>query len=330
MSENETEKNKKSKMVTLRVPPEILEAFDKTHVEGDRNESLIDLMKQKVEVSGNKIEAMVDYEKLESRAESCRREMERIKKALNTKFAVIQDIALRNTEFKPENLPSIIKEILQYPITYQTPFGKNDVHDYIVYLERKCEHEKLLKEIGPIRNAKYGITVITEAISETPEQPTSQRKKRYINPKDLCGCGRYETLEEHNRRCLRIAEEMKQCSKEVHIDPLNMIRMIADYDYVSLDKEQKSILELYLTEHSLPFLNLDGVFVKIDAENKSILKAHFKEHQKEYVEATQKYEKRLKQIRKEPGTQNDLEKVIEETEPEEDTEADSEESKNDS
>ena len=136
--------------------------------------------------------------------------------------------------------------------------------------------------------------------------------------------------EEHNRRCLRIAEEIKQCSKEVHIDPLNMIRMIADYDYVSLDKEQKSILELYLTEHSLPFLNLDGVFVKIDAENKSILKAHFKEHQKEYVEATQKYEKRLKQIRKEPGTQNDLEKVIEETEPEEDTEADSEESKNDS
>ena len=249
MSEDE-----KNQMVVVRVPKEVLESFDKTCPKGLRAERIRELMQQEAEKAGNQVQIKVNYEKLKSDADRCRREMERLEKVMDSKKVAVERVALRSIPLEAENIPLIIQQLHSYSIKPEDDFDRGDAEDYIQDLEFMQTHANLLKELDIYRKANFETS--KSISSESPTPPTSGKlKRRYIGPHDLCGCGIYETRAEHNSRCLKILDETNRHNREAHNDPLNIIRIIttSKYGWMHIDKAQKVILCSYLKEHNLPY-----------------------------------------------------------------------------
>jgi hypothetical protein len=139
------------------------------------------------------------------------------------------------------NLESVSSRLSSYPVPiYEGGFSGFDLDNFVQYL-RLCKKRLELKTLIKNERAKSNLTdpeanEFEEDQIEDSEVPESAE-------------------EEHNKRCYAIIAEIEKHNHEVCIDPLNMIRMITDYEYggVYLDDKQKAILHAYLKENNLPY-----------------------------------------------------------------------------
>jgi hypothetical protein len=188
LRKNEKSDEEKLQLVNVRVPKNVLAAFDKTCQKGMRADKIRSMLQQEAEKSGNEVEVVITYKKLIADAESCRREMDRIKKSMNDRFQLVEAAALKNIPLTTENISSIIQELISYPISREAEFDRFDTEDYIKYLYAWQEHQGLLKQIDSQREQagiiKPGVSLVSS------EQDKEPKKRRYISPKNRC-CGNH-------------------------------------------------------------------------------------------------------------------------------------------
>jgi hypothetical protein len=252
MSEDEKEK-KDRQMITVRIPPDLLKAYDKTNPPGGRTEDICAMMQEKLEKSGSQIKTTVSLPKLQSRADKCRREMERLRRVMvtNNKFESVETLALKFAPLNSENIPLIIQELSGYSIKPTDMFDRGDLEDYILLLEAKHKHENLLQEIDNYRKANA--EPATSDITKHPNniEKGNSKKKRYISPRDLCGCGYYETKEEHNRRCFYLYDMTHRIGFNRYLNiPVKELKMINEYGiWHDTSAEEKNMIVEYLKVH---------------------------------------------------------------------------------
>ena len=265
MSENE-----KNQIVTFRVPKGLLESFDKSCLEGgDRAEKLRTMIMQEAEKSGGQTQVPGNYEKLKSDADGCRREMDRLKRAMGSKLNAVETVALNFAPLAAENVPMITQKLCSYLIEPQDGFDRGDVEDYIEFLEVLQKHDSLLKEIDSYRKARFGAAEPEKTLGGSTEQKTSTHskdgkgRKRHINPKELCACGLFEKQEEHNRRCAynldtglsfagaTISELKQRISNDPGKPIEKLLQSISDHleNFYGISANEKTRLVEYLKAH---------------------------------------------------------------------------------
>ena len=197
---------------TIRVSKDLLEAFDKKG-SGARKDKICALMQREIQQPRGQVK--VDYEKLKKDADDCRREMDRLKKAMGQKFYAIESLAQSFAPLTSDNYTIILQALWSYETGQEDNFNRNNIEDYIEYLEQMQKNEGILTDINAYRK-----TLCQEMDpSKVKSKQTSakeKQKKRYIDPKDLCPCGSYETMEEHNIRCYKNIEELRNKSKNAN------------------------------------------------------------------------------------------------------------------
>jgi hypothetical protein len=265
-SSSEDEK-KDFQMVTIRVPKPLLTAYDKTCLVGGRAEGVRTMMQEKVEKSGNQVQATVSLPDLQSKADRCRREVERLRKvmATNNTLEAVGTVALRFHPLEPENIPLIIRELRNYAIKLEDGFDRGDVEDFIEYLEVKRKHVNLLKEIDDYLK-KAEIVESDSANRLSGKEKGNGKGRRYISPKDLCDCGVHETKAEHNPRCFHVADETLH-GINPHLDtPLKQLQMISRFgEQHTTSAEEKAMIVEYLKEYGT-------------TNQKALVNAYFKSH----------------------------------------------------
>ncbi len=271
-----TDDSNKIVKVLVRVPKDILDAYDKDVPEKGRNKSIVEMMTKKATEGGNgEAVAAASYEKLAKEAEDVRRDMERIKKALGPRLQAIRRVALTNLAETPENIPKIIKLIDRYEIKERDGFTHLHRLDYIRFLEQTLNHSKLEGKIKPFKDAKYKDVDLGNSQIETGSTKGKSKKdqpRRYIPPEQRCWCGRNETRAEHNRRCYHVLDEMRHGVNLGNIytgTPEGQLKMIRDYgeehstsaeekqmiiDYLNKQgtKRQKILVNQYFESHNYP------------------------------------------------------------------------------
>jgi len=194
-----------TKLITVRVPKVLLQAFDKTTSDKERTKTVREMMEQRVGQFSNGQPIAMNYEKLKSQTDDCRREMERMRKVLNDRKVAVERVALREIPLSVENIPSIIEYIRKYVrsgIKSTDGFSKYNVEDYISFLEAMKRHDEVQGELDKCRDAKLGAVAVTKTENDsTGKAKAVKKERRYIAPEDKCGCGVYELKEEHNPRC---------------------------------------------------------------------------------------------------------------------------------
>jgi hypothetical protein len=195
-------------LVAFRVPKKILPSFDALCPREGRAAKLRDMVEKEVEATTGEETASANYEKLKSEADDCRREMDRLKKAMGPKFFAVEAFATSFAALTPENYTEILRELWKYEITPEEGFSRNNLEDYIEYVEQLQKNDGFISSINAYRRATLGED--TEANKAKPKgEGKGKPKKRYIDPKDLCCCGIYETWEEHNARCYALQSSHK-------------------------------------------------------------------------------------------------------------------------
>ena len=212
------DEDNETQVITLRVPKKLVKALDEIVPKGKRNEEFVSMAEQRLEKGGNS-EAIKDdrFERLCVEADGYRREIDKLRKVLGHKMHLIDAIALSLMPLTPENIPRIIKYISSYSKTSLKPsdgFSAFNVLDYIRFLEEMLKHSLVQTEIDKFR-AEQSKDVDVENISPRTSQDgeakktTRKKEQRYIPEINRCGCGVYETKEEHNPRCFHIHDEMR-------------------------------------------------------------------------------------------------------------------------
>jgi hypothetical protein len=193
-------------MVIIRVPKDLLEAFDKTCQKGERAEKIRDMMRKEA-ANYNGQAPPVSYAKLKAQANKYRQEMEQLKK--NPNLDTVADRVLKEEQLQVSWIPRLIKDLLNYRPQPGDEFNRYDVEDFISYLEARLKLEKVLQQIKHHRAIKYGK-------QETEQQNDKVKEKEYIPPFDLCdsGCGLYETKAEHDAREQKELEEREREEEE--------------------------------------------------------------------------------------------------------------------
>ena len=125
---------------------------------------------------------------------------------MGDKMEVIQAIGENAGELSVENVPFIIEDLTDYHFQSEDDFDRGNIEDYIEFVEVWQRHEELIKQIDNYRKTiRQGRPRAARENSQL--NPKTTAGKRYI-PKNLqCGCGLYETKEEHNIRCMRMRQK---------------------------------------------------------------------------------------------------------------------------
>jgi hypothetical protein len=210
-----------TQLITVRVPKELLQAFDKTTPDKERTKTVRDMMEQRVvQFSGGQPLAM-NLEKLKAQTDDSRREMERLRKVLNDRKGAVERVALREIPLTIENIPAIIQYIREYVrkgIKAQDGFSTYNVEDYISFLEAMKNHDEVQRDLDKCRDAKPGAGAVAKPDNVSlGKAKVAKKERRYIAPEDRCSCGIYELKAEHNPRCFHVHDGMRH-----GIDPTNL------------------------------------------------------------------------------------------------------------
>ena len=285
-----------TQLITVRVPKELLQAFDKTTPDKERTKTVRELMEQRVLQFSNGQPLAVNYEKLKSEADGYRRDMERLRKVLNDRKYAVERVAVREIPLTVENIPSIIEYIREYVrkgIKAQDGFSTYNVEDYISFLEAMKNHDDVQGELDKCRDAKLGAVAVAKTENGSPGKAKAVKKeRRYIAPEDRCGCGVYETKAEHNPRCFH-----KQEVDSHHLDPTNpntgnpegQLRMINRFGSChSTSVEEKKMVVDYLrekgTDRQKVMVNNYFSYHNFDAPFPELLDKKFEEEEEEWEE----------------------------------------------
>jgi len=240
----------KDKLVTLnmRVTPAIKEALKKISPEGKMTAKVTELIENEAKQSGAHIQIDVSYERLVSEVEEHQQELQSIKKALSSRFDLINAVAQKTTPLTVENVDTIIKGLLTYKVSSQDDFTERDKNTFINWLETWQKSKKAEKIRDKLRAEKYGVT-IPEA-ENVDQGPAVQ--ERYISEKDSCKCSYLpkHTLFEHNQRAFHIHDGMLHGINQFINTPQKILDRISQMgmDHTS-SKEEKELIVKYLIEH---------------------------------------------------------------------------------
>lgn len=191
------------KLVTFRVSKDLLDSFDITCQPGERAERLRIMMEEEAKKKSGDPTHAVNYSKLKSDADACRREMARLRKALGRKFHDVEDVAESFAPLTTQNVPAIIQQLSTCEIPTDVGLTRDHIEDYIEYLEAWAKNQVLLEKIDAYRRAK----TTSETDNSPNPSPVSQKPAgRYISRKDLCKQSHDSgflphTMEEHSRYC---------------------------------------------------------------------------------------------------------------------------------
>ncbi|MGD0449619.1 MAG: hypothetical protein ABSA79_01015 [Candidatus Bathyarchaeia archaeon] len=251
-------KNKKVKVVTVRLTPEELAAIDKTCPVGERNQLIKHMLKEGIEKSGGQIQApVVTYEKLEAETDQCRRKMDRIIRAMKNFQRVYDNFVTQ--PLTPENIPALIEELREFndestaQNTLGNGFSQGDVYDFIVYLKTKQKHDELCKQMRVKEKAELGKsetpTENKDAKVSTEPETLNLLRLKHVPKNRLCGCGRHELKEDHNRRCMYIMDTQHACGLRMTNQNLNtpekLLKMINStvWEFVTSAEEKNWIID---------------------------------------------------------------------------------------
>lgn len=199
--------------ITLTLPKKDLAAFDNTTGgKGLRSDALRDMMEKRVQQAAANPALAINYDKLKGLAEDQRREMEGARQDLkkNGKLEILDTFVQQIASLEPENIPVILERLLAHQYKPDDGFTRDNVEDYIRYLEAMQQNAKILADIDAYRKAKGNAEAAEQAKNPPPKlgKRAEKNKVRYIPPSELCTCGIHETKTEHNQRCRRVRDEM--------------------------------------------------------------------------------------------------------------------------
>jgi hypothetical protein len=242
--------NDKLKTLNMRMHPSTIIALKKICPDGQMTATVTELIEHAIKQSGGKIQNDGSYEKLVSDAESYRRKLDGLEKAMNHTFARMHNIAQKELLLTIENADQIIVGFLKYPLNPEKDnFTERDRNDYVQWLECWVKNKNAEQALSQARTEKYGVTVL-----DSSKQPKREEAKteRYISEKDRCGCSARpkHTLFEHNQRAFHIQDGMHHGINQFCDTPQEQLERINRFgsDHAT-SKEEKDMIVKYLKEH---------------------------------------------------------------------------------